>query len=244
MAVIPTGQKFHTVNESVDTKDRGSAIAQTGRESYTMQDIIDTVPVPEGGVSSIIAGDNITISPAGGTGAVTVNAESGGGPAVYELNPSASNAIQPDGGGNTASGTDSVISGGSFNSASANTSGVHGGTQNNATGTRSFVGGGNNNSASGTNSIIIGGQGNVANQSNSMVIGGTNNAVLASGSSVLAGSGNIVFLADAHCIGSGLNINRSNCLFVNNISISSIATSPAGLSSGNVWNNNGVLNIV
>ena len=44
MAVIPTGQKFHTVNENIGTADRGSNKTNSSRESYTMQDIIDTVP--------------------------------------------------------------------------------------------------------------------------------------------------------------------------------------------------------
>ena len=47
MAVIPGGQKFHTVNENVDTKDRGSAQANSDREVYSMQDIIDSVPSSE-----------------------------------------------------------------------------------------------------------------------------------------------------------------------------------------------------
>ena len=42
MAIIPSGQKFHTVRANVDTDDRGSARANADREIYTMQDIIDT----------------------------------------------------------------------------------------------------------------------------------------------------------------------------------------------------------
>ena len=44
MATIPSGQKFHTVPSSVQTAERGSALANSQREIYTMQDIIDTVP--------------------------------------------------------------------------------------------------------------------------------------------------------------------------------------------------------
>ena len=43
MAIIPTGQKFHTLTSSTVTSDLGSARANSGREVYTMQDIIDTV---------------------------------------------------------------------------------------------------------------------------------------------------------------------------------------------------------
>ena len=43
MATIPSTQKFHTVEASVDTVEYGSAQLSGGREVYTMQDIIDTV---------------------------------------------------------------------------------------------------------------------------------------------------------------------------------------------------------
>jgi hypothetical protein len=42
MATIPTGQKFHTVPSNVQTVERGSALANSQREIYTMQDIVDT----------------------------------------------------------------------------------------------------------------------------------------------------------------------------------------------------------
>ena len=43
MATIPSTQKFHTVDTSVDTVEYGSSQLAGGREVYTMQDIIDTV---------------------------------------------------------------------------------------------------------------------------------------------------------------------------------------------------------
>ena len=43
MAIIPVGQKFHTVSSTVDTTDRGSSELQSQREIYTMQDIADSV---------------------------------------------------------------------------------------------------------------------------------------------------------------------------------------------------------
>lgn len=42
MAIIPNGQKFHTVSADVDTNDKGSARSNADRDVYTMQDIIDT----------------------------------------------------------------------------------------------------------------------------------------------------------------------------------------------------------
>jgi hypothetical protein len=55
MATIPTGQKFHTVPSNVVTQERGSALANSQREIYTMQDIIDTVGDGGGGASGIHA---------------------------------------------------------------------------------------------------------------------------------------------------------------------------------------------
>lgn len=43
MATVPSGQKFHTVPANVNTQEKGSALANSQREIYTMQDIIDTV---------------------------------------------------------------------------------------------------------------------------------------------------------------------------------------------------------
>ena len=42
MATVPSDQKFHTVPGFVDTKQQGSAQANSNRSVYTMQDIIDT----------------------------------------------------------------------------------------------------------------------------------------------------------------------------------------------------------
>lgn len=58
MATIPSGQKFHTLASTVDTKERGSASANAKREIYTMQDIIDTV---SGGGSVLYIGDDTTV---------------------------------------------------------------------------------------------------------------------------------------------------------------------------------------
>ena len=45
MATIPGDQKFHTVPGFVDTKQQGSAQANSNRTVYTMQDIIDTYSI-------------------------------------------------------------------------------------------------------------------------------------------------------------------------------------------------------
>jgi hypothetical protein len=45
-------------------------------------------------------------------------------------------------------------------------------------------------------------------------------------------------------IGSGLTANRANATFVENLSIMCIPTSSAGLPSGAVWSNSGVLEII
>jgi hypothetical protein len=49
MPIVPVDQKFHTLNASTPTKDRGSAQTDSLREIYTMQDIIDTVGGGGGG---------------------------------------------------------------------------------------------------------------------------------------------------------------------------------------------------
>jgi hypothetical protein len=50
--------------------------------------------------------------------------------------------------------------------------------------------------------------------------------------------------AFAYVFGENIVADRIKTLFVNNISIKNAPTSSAGLPSGSVWNNSGVLNIV
>ncbi len=66
MAIIPVGQKFHTLTTSTVTSDLGSARANSGREVFTMQDILDTVAASGGGnaikqyaVKITMSGDNL-----------------------------------------------------------------------------------------------------------------------------------------------------------------------------------------
>jgi hypothetical protein len=42
MAQVPSGQKFHTVPSNVQTEEKGSKLANSQREIFTMQDIVDT----------------------------------------------------------------------------------------------------------------------------------------------------------------------------------------------------------
>jgi hypothetical protein len=51
MAIIPSNQKFHTLNADTPTVERGSAQADGLREIYTMQDIIDSVGGGGGGAT-------------------------------------------------------------------------------------------------------------------------------------------------------------------------------------------------
>jgi hypothetical protein len=53
MPIIPVDQKFHTLNASTPTKDRGSAQTDGLREIYTMQDIIDSVTTWEDAPSPV-----------------------------------------------------------------------------------------------------------------------------------------------------------------------------------------------
>ena len=48
MALIPLNQQFHTQSVDIDTSNKGSKLANSGRSSFTMQDIVDSV----GGVDS------------------------------------------------------------------------------------------------------------------------------------------------------------------------------------------------
>jgi len=45
MAIIPLNQKFHTIENSVVTQERGSALVNSQKEIFVTQDIIDTVSV-------------------------------------------------------------------------------------------------------------------------------------------------------------------------------------------------------
>ena len=48
MAIIPDAQQFHTLSSTVDTTERGSALANASREVYTMQDIKESISAIDG----------------------------------------------------------------------------------------------------------------------------------------------------------------------------------------------------
>ena len=85
MATIPTGQKFHTVPSNVVTQERGSALANSQREIYTMQDIIDTVGGLGGTSYVYVAADGNSVENAAQLQAAYTTAQS--------MSPSASNRI-------------------------------------------------------------------------------------------------------------------------------------------------------
>jgi len=98
MAIIPVAQQFHTLTSSVVTADLGSTLANSGREVYTMQDIIDTVSYSGGAIdgsgtanrvayftdSNTIAALNSLLDVANGSIKIgSFAADTGGGNTVY-----------------------------------------------------------------------------------------------------------------------------------------------------------------
>jgi hypothetical protein len=79
-------------------------------------------------------------------------------------------------------------------------------------------------------SFVGGGFQNIASSANSAVLGGTTN--------------NTSTFDCAMIVGSNITADRACATFVNNLSIKNIPTSSAGLPSGSVWSNVGILNIV
>jgi len=62
MAIIPLNQKFHTIENSVVTKERGSALVNAQKNIYTMQDIIDTAGGGLGGTQYVfVAADGTDV---------------------------------------------------------------------------------------------------------------------------------------------------------------------------------------
>lgn len=141
----------------------------------------------------------------------------------------------------------SVVVGGGNNSANEIYSVVVGGKLNSASSYYSFIGGGNANCiTSGSNySAIISGQNNKIESAYSTTSGYYNRLLSGSDYSSSFGQCNTASAyPDVHLLGRQLTANRQCTTFVNNLSIMDIPTSSAGLPSGAVWNNSGVLNIV
>ncbi len=62
MSTIPTGTKFHGVAPSVDTVDKGSALIDTLREAYTIDDIASYAYT---GTPAILEPEFMTVTPGG-----------------------------------------------------------------------------------------------------------------------------------------------------------------------------------
>lgn len=252
MAIIPSTQKFHTVSAEVDTENRGSETANSRREAFTMQDIVDTSGA---GIPSLFEEGSFP-GPSGQETSTQRVGSSNEATKVY--------ATVSGGDSNTAAGSYATVGGGQGNLAS-NTSSpggstVGGGVNNIASGLTSTVAGGNNNDATGSRSVVAGGTGNIASGSISAVVGGNTNSATGQGafigggiqndadsdySSILGGDmNNTSTFNNSHLIGSNLTSDRADCTFVENLSIKSIPPSPIGLPSGSIWSNAGVLNIV
>tara|TARA_R110000782_G_scaffold37412_1_gene88524 strand:- start:1361 stop:1954 length:594 start_codon:yes stop_codon:yes gene_type:complete len=64
MAIIPSEQKFHTLDKDTPTKDRGSKQAQALRKIYTMADIVETAGGGGGGIGGSITAGQIAFGAA------------------------------------------------------------------------------------------------------------------------------------------------------------------------------------
>jgi len=62
MSTIPVGTKFHGVASSVDTVDRGSALIDTLREAYTIDDIASYTYT---GTTATLEPEFMTVTPGG-----------------------------------------------------------------------------------------------------------------------------------------------------------------------------------
>ena len=173
---------------------------------------------------------------------------------------SGTNSTTITGGNNTASSQYSSVLNGVCNISSCNYSTILGGTNNNSCNSFSVVSNGSFNTASGQNSIISNGYCNLASACYSSILNGCCNTSSANNSAIINGicnvadgaysvilggtNNNTCGITGAVIIGGGICANRGNSLFVNNISITDIPTSPVGLPTGAVWSNGGVLTIV
>ena len=217
MAIIPSGTKFHGLDSSVNTQDKGSQSRNSLREAYTIEDIRDTV---EGGTSwessqvtlgSLVtsiwlpettdANANAAIKPKG-TGANVVQDPDGtatGGNARGDY----ATDWQKSRNANTqvAFGDYSTLSGGSLNTANGSYSTVSGGYTNGTGDAYATVSGGRLNSAGGGTSTVSGGLGNNASATESTVGGGKNNT--SSGTRSFTASGELCTASGAAAVALG-----------------------------------------
>ena len=196
-----------------------------------------------GGYRNTASGDYSTLGGGYNNTASAYISTVGGG---YNNNATSSASTIGGGLNNTASGNyASTVSGGVENTASNIFATVGGGLNNTASSTYSTIGGGYGNISSGSNSIVGGGRNNTASGHTSTIGGGFDNTASGINSSVLGGRyNNTSTFANSHIIGSNITSDRADTTFVESLSIKSIPTASAGLPSGSVWSNAGVLNIV
>jgi hypothetical protein len=147
---------------------------------------------------------------------------------------------------NCVTGEGSNIAGGISNTVLGTNSGILAGNGNTISGgCYSVIAGGNSNTASAGNSTVGGGRSNTASGYCSTVSGGYLNVASGNYSAILGGRDNSTNTCTcAMIIGACITADRNCATFVNNLSIKSIPTASAGLPSGAVWSNSGVLNIV
>ena len=89
MAIIPSEQKFHTLDKDTPTKDRGSKQAQALRKIYPMADIVETAGGGGGGVVSKLEYTEGTSTPiSSGVGTLNRIALNTATDVVWELNKS------------------------------------------------------------------------------------------------------------------------------------------------------------
>jgi hypothetical protein len=143
----------------------------------------------------------------------------------------------------------SSIGGGSFNLIGGNFSAnsvIGGGNCNTLNGPYSFIGSGFSNTVCTNGSSIVGGvQNSISNTTSTAFIGGgENNTVSGYSSAILGGVCNTAGCNCAFIVGSNITADRACTTFVNNLSIKNIPTAAAGLPSGSVWSNSGILTIV
>lgn len=93
-------------------------------------------------------------------------------------------------------------------------------------------------------SSILGGNANTIAKDNSTISGGKGNEIQSENSFISNGLGNKSFHNNTNILGSGIETNREDTTFVENLSIMSVPTSSKGLPKGSVWSNKGVLSIV
>ena len=67
---------------ALDISNKVSNVQSDWNASSGLAEILNKPTIPSGGVTQIVAGTNVTISPTGGTGAVTINS-SGGTPSIF-----------------------------------------------------------------------------------------------------------------------------------------------------------------